>query len=138
METPKKTLTADFDTPLASSRSTIVDGRDLEANNEKSTVVVDAGQHLDIPHKGEGESAFPEDKKIEALERLDRDWEHDLDNPRNWTTGRKWRMAGVVSIQHKYISSMLTMSDATRFHFTPSSRLYRGEQISIGNYIHPC
>lgn len=118
METPKKTKTADSDTPLASSRSTIVNERDLEANNEKSTVGAAAGQHLDIPHKGEGESAFPEDKKIEALERIDRDWEHDLDNPRNWSTGKKWQMAGVVSMPRMFItSSMLTVSDVGQVSF---------------------
>ncbi|KAI5119904.1 hypothetical protein M0805_003708 [Coniferiporia weirii] len=70
---------------VASSRSTIVE-RDLEKS--------------DVPpalHKGEGESALPEDKRLEALERIDNDWQHDPDNPRNWSFWRKWRMAGVVS-----------------------------------------
>ncbi|KAL5527636.1 hypothetical protein ACEPAG_6437 [Sanghuangporus baumii] len=77
------------DTGIASSRSTIVE-RDLEANMSAKD------DELDL-RKGEGDSAIPEDKRIEALERLDNDWQHDPDNPRNWAFWRKWRMAGVVS-----------------------------------------
>ncbi|KAL5508004.1 hypothetical protein ACEPAH_5622 [Sanghuangporus vaninii] len=77
------------DTGVASSRSTIVE-RDLEANK------VTKDEELDF-RQGEGESAIPEDKRIEALERLDHDWQHDPDNPRNWTFWRKWRMAALVS-----------------------------------------
>ena len=94
MVSPKKVVAVDSSTVPASSRSTIVDGgRDVEANKEKMA----ADLPFDVPHKGEGESALPEDKRIEALERLDRDWEHDVDNPRNWLSTRKWKMDGVVS-----------------------------------------
>ncbi|THH12222.1 hypothetical protein EW145_g147 [Phellinidium pouzarii] len=73
------------ETGIASSRSTIVD-RDLEAKQLPTDPEL---------YKGEGESALPEDKYTEALERLDEDWQHDPENPRNWTFWRKWRMAGV-------------------------------------------
>ena len=62
---------------VASSRSTIVE-RDLEANKQSLK-----SEELDL-RKGEGESAIPDDKRIEALERLNHDWQHDPDNPRNW------------------------------------------------------
>lgn len=39
---------------------------------------------------GEGESAIPDDKKEEAIENLEDDWTHDPQNPRNWSSGRKW------------------------------------------------
>ncbi|KAH9939879.1 major facilitator superfamily domain-containing protein [Amylocystis lapponica] len=47
---------------------------------------------------GEGESAIPEDKNKEPLENEEDDWQHDPQNPRNWTFGRKWRMIGIVSL----------------------------------------
>lgn len=82
---------------FSESRLTIVDQdqRDLEANKEK----VDSekpSKELNVPHGGEGESALPEDKYTELLERMDKDWEHDVINPRNWTTGRKWKVALMV------------------------------------------
>ncbi|KAI0750934.1 multidrug resistance protein 4 [Daedaleopsis nitida] len=46
---------------------------------------------------GEGQSAFPEDKKEEALENAEDDWAHDPINPRNWSTRKKWTMVSVVS-----------------------------------------
>lgn len=90
--------------PAASSRSTIVD-RDVEK---------DASVKANIVRGGEGESAVPEDKRVEALgalfillvnlfsdlativERLDHDWQHDPINPRNWPSWRKWTMAAIV------------------------------------------
>lgn len=72
---------------VISSRSTVVE-RDLEAVKK---------EYGDLPHQGEGESAIPEDKRVEALERLDHDWQHDPENPRNWEFWRKWRTAGVVA-----------------------------------------
>lgn len=45
---------------------------------------------------GRYESALPEDKKEEALERVEDDWADDPINPRNWSDGRKWTAAGVV------------------------------------------
>ena len=66
-------------TAAASSRSTIVE-QDLEAN-------VQSVSEKKIPPSlrgGEGESAWPDDKRLEALERIDHDWQHDHDNPRNW------------------------------------------------------
>ena len=66
------------DTGVASSRSTIVE-QDVEANLKSTKEGEKAGLY-----NGEGESALPEDKRIEALERLNNDWQHDPDNPRNW------------------------------------------------------
>ena len=63
----------------ASSKTTIVE-QDLEANTG-----VNGGKKVTPSlRKGEGESALPEDKRLEALERLDDDWQHDRENPRNW------------------------------------------------------
>ena len=59
---------------VVSSRSTVVE-RDLEVGKKESD---------DYYQQGEGESAIPEDKRTEALERLNHDWQHDPDNPRNW------------------------------------------------------
>ncbi|OBZ76772.1 hypothetical protein A0H81_03977, partial [Grifola frondosa] len=47
---------------------------------------------------GEGESAFPEDKKEEALENAEDDWEHDPSNPRNWTFRKKWTTVFIVGL----------------------------------------
>ncbi|KAI0352812.1 multidrug resistance protein 4 [Trametes cingulata] len=49
-------------------------------------------------HGGEGESAFPEDKKEEALENAEDDWAHDPVNPRNWSMRKKWVMVSIVSL----------------------------------------
>lgn len=71
--------------PTTGSRSTVFDGADVGAaptkiDSEKSQMAADSSPL----HGGEGESAFPEDKRVEALERYDEDWQHDPDNPRNW------------------------------------------------------
>ena len=46
--------------------------------------------------EGDDASVIPEDKRLEALERIERDWALDPANPRNWTFWRKWRVAGAV------------------------------------------
>ncbi|KAJ7462124.1 multidrug resistance protein 4 [Mycena latifolia] len=51
-----------------------------------------------VEHPGRGPSAIPEDKKEELLENLEDDWEDDPENPRNWSFGKKWASAGVVSL----------------------------------------
>ena len=92
------------------SRLTIVahdQDRDLEANKENAEKPVDGVTSVEavdsekpfkanVLHGGEGESAIPEDKYTEALERMDKNWEHDADNPRNWTLGRKWKITATV------------------------------------------
>lgn len=35
-------------------------------------------------------------RQEEAIENAEDDWVHDSRNPRNWTFGKKWRMAGIV------------------------------------------
>lgn len=73
----------------ASTRSTVVQHN---GHGEKTGHV-----HVRTPSEGgEGESAIPDDKREEALERLDHDWQHDHRNPRNWTFRKKWTMAGIV------------------------------------------
>ena len=72
--------------------SSVVEGSDGE-QREESAPDVDPSK---VFRRGEGESALPEDKRIEALERIERDWAHDPINPRNWPFWRKWRVAGVV------------------------------------------
>ncbi|KAJ7074033.1 major facilitator superfamily domain-containing protein [Mycena amicta] len=49
-------------------------------------------------HLGRGPSAIPEDKKEELLENLEDDWQDDPINPRNWSFGKKWTSAGIVSL----------------------------------------
>ncbi|KZV69849.1 multidrug resistance protein 4 [Peniophora sp. CONT] len=48
-------------------------------------------------HGGEGESAIPEDKKEEAYENIEDDWQHDPHNPRNWSAKKKWLCVGIAS-----------------------------------------
>ncbi|KAJ7217316.1 major facilitator superfamily domain-containing protein [Mycena pura] len=50
-----------------------------------------------VDHPGRGPSAIPEDKKEELIENKEDDWEDDPENPRNWSFGKKWVSAGVVS-----------------------------------------
>lgn len=47
---------------------------------------------------GHGESALPEDKREEAFENLEDDWENDPENARNWTSRRKWTAVAIVSV----------------------------------------
>lgn len=54
-----------------------------------------------MPSKGgEGESAMPEDKKEEALEALEDDWQHDPINPRNWSQSKKYVNMSLVSLSN--------------------------------------
>ncbi|KAF9051365.1 multidrug resistance protein 4 [Panaeolus papilionaceus] len=46
---------------------------------------------------GHGESAIPEDKKEEALENKEDDWENDPDNARNWPAVQRWTAMAIVS-----------------------------------------
>ena len=46
----------------------------------------------------EEESAIPEDKRQEAIDRMENDWAHDPINPRNWSTAKKWGTVGLVRI----------------------------------------
>ncbi|CAA7264391.1 unnamed protein product [Cyclocybe aegerita] len=46
---------------------------------------------------GHGESAMPQDKKEEALENLEDDWENDPENARNWSTTKRWTAMLIVS-----------------------------------------
>ncbi|KAI0650616.1 multidrug resistance protein 4 [Trametes meyenii] len=59
---------------------------------------VDPSKFQAVLHGGEGESAFPEDKKEEAFENAEDDWAHDPINPRNWPFGKKWLMVSIVSL----------------------------------------
>ncbi|KAJ3516908.1 hypothetical protein NLJ89_g836 [Agrocybe chaxingu] len=47
---------------------------------------------------GHGESAMPQDKKEEALENLEDDWENDPANARNWPTAKRWTAMLIVSL----------------------------------------
>ncbi|KAK7060842.1 hypothetical protein VNI00_000575 [Paramarasmius palmivorus] len=46
---------------------------------------------------GYGESAIPVDKKEEALENVEDDWENDPENARNWPRRKKWVAVSIVS-----------------------------------------
>ena len=100
-------LPADLDQPQPLADS----GDALELDNKKPDNVL---------HGGEGESAFPEDKRVctahlalmvavrnsrnecgsapqeEVLENAEDDWTHDPINPRNWSSGKKWIMVAIV------------------------------------------
>ncbi|KAJ7118564.1 major facilitator superfamily domain-containing protein [Mycena crocata] len=54
---------------------------------------------------GYGPSAIPEDKKEEILENLEDDWQDDPRNPRNWSSGKKWASASIVSL-YTFISPL--------------------------------
>ncbi|KAF7302176.1 SAP domain-containing protein [Mycena indigotica] len=56
-------------------------------------------------HPGRGPSAIPEDKKEELLENAEDNWQDDPINPRNWSLGKKWTSAGVVSF-YTFISPL--------------------------------
>lgn len=53
---------------------------------------------------GHGESAIPEDKKEEALENKEDDWENDPDNARNWPAVQRWTAMAIVRSIFIYIS----------------------------------
>jgi hypothetical protein len=63
------------------------------ANEEKTVARLESA---DLLNGGEGESALPEDKKQEALEELEDDWQHDPINPRNWTKTKKYANMSLV------------------------------------------
>ncbi|PPQ86651.1 hypothetical protein CVT25_006835 [Psilocybe cyanescens] len=46
---------------------------------------------------GHGESALPEDKRGEALENVEDDWENDPANARNWSSRKKWTAVMILS-----------------------------------------
>ncbi|EJF56590.1 MFS general substrate transporter [Dichomitus squalens LYAD-421 SS1] len=83
-------------TPTVSSNThvsaQVTTGADVDA------VDVEKAQDASKLRGGEGLSAFPEDKKEEALENAEDDWAHDPINPRNWSTRKKWTMACIVSL----------------------------------------
>ena len=75
---------------LAGSTPTVRSyGGDEKEKGEKSVEVA----HMN----GEGPSAIPEDKKEEAFENAEDDWQHDLRNPRNWPGRKKWVVVGAAS-----------------------------------------
>ncbi|RDX53972.1 multidrug resistance protein 4 [Lentinus brumalis] len=81
-------------TPTVSSGTHVPSPEQVEPgsdSNEKS-------KKDSVLHDGEGQSAFPEDKKEEILENLEEDWQHDPANPRNWPTRKKWLMTSIVSL----------------------------------------
>ncbi|KAL5519934.1 hypothetical protein ACEPAG_1594 [Sanghuangporus baumii] len=90
LEEPRTPQAEQVAASAASSRETIV-GIGVEAKNKgiKDEIILNTG--------GEGEFTIPEDLKLEVLERLNQDWEHDPDNPRNWKFWKKWTMCGIVA-----------------------------------------
>ncbi|KAJ7228182.1 major facilitator superfamily domain-containing protein [Mycena pura] len=48
-------------------------------------------------HAGRKPSAMLEDEKEESVENHEDDWKDAPENPRNWSFGKKWNSAGVVS-----------------------------------------
>ncbi|KIY43121.1 MFS general substrate transporter [Fistulina hepatica ATCC 64428] len=50
-----------------------------------------------IQSLGREESALPSDKKLEALEKVEDDWQDDPINPRNWSPARKWVAVSIVA-----------------------------------------
>ncbi|KAI0832553.1 multidrug resistance protein 4 [Trametes gibbosa] len=82
---------------LKISRSpTVSSGTHVPAEMDVRTP--DSTKDAGVLHGGEGESAFPEDKKEEALENAEDDWTHDPINPRNWSFRKKWIMISIVSL----------------------------------------
>ncbi|KAI9056554.1 multidrug resistance protein 4 [Trametes sanguinea] len=83
----------------ASRSPTVSSGTHVpEPHAATDDVTIDRSKDPTIPHGGEGESAFPEDKKEEILENAEDDWAHDPINPRNWSMRKKWVMVTIVSL----------------------------------------
>ncbi|KAI9000887.1 multidrug resistance protein 4 [Trametes punicea] len=82
----------------ASRSPTISSGTHVSVHPEIDDSTTDPAKGHAILHGGEGESAFPEDKKEEALEAAEDDWAHDPINPRNWSSRKKWIMVSIVSL----------------------------------------
>ncbi|KAF8214119.1 multidrug resistance protein 4 [Mycena galopus ATCC 62051] len=75
-------------------------------------------------HDGRGPSAIPEDKKLELLENLEDDWQDDPENPRNWSSSKKWTSCAVVSF-YTFISPLASSimapglpEVASKYHIT--------------------
>ena len=51
---------------------------------------------------GHGESALPEDKEGEAIEKVEDDWQDDPENARNWPARKKWTTVAIVSVEIEY------------------------------------
>ncbi|KAI0638314.1 multidrug resistance protein 4 [Trametes polyzona] len=87
--------------PKASRSPTISSGTHVPAESDDVARAAPSGKAAAaaaVLHGGEGESAFPEDKKEEALENAEDDWAHDPINPRNWPFRKKWIMVSIVSL----------------------------------------
>jgi hypothetical protein len=90
---------------------------------------------------GEGESAIPEDKKVQlisfstspdkslklhiqedAIENVEDDWQHDPQNPRNWPLWTKWRMTAIVRLSSVIPflarARLITRAISPRFRYT--------------------
>jgi hypothetical protein len=97
---PRQTLSSDV-TPLPSSSSCFTKTFDEDQVPTRSFASQD-GSALDVqeeslPLPGHGESAIPVDKKEEAVENIEDDWENDPINARNWPTKKKWTMVAIIS-----------------------------------------
>ncbi|PIL37274.1 MFS general substrate transporter [Ganoderma sinense ZZ0214-1] len=122
--------TAPLEPPQASRPSSLSSGTQVHDSVPALPVdPVEKAKFEAIPHGGEGESAFPEDKKEEALENAEDDWTHDPDNPRNWPAGKKWLMVSIVSL-YTFVaplgSSMMApaLPDiALHFHITSQTEI---------------
>ncbi|TFK38130.1 multidrug resistance protein 4 [Crucibulum laeve] len=68
-----------------------------QSQNEKQPLPESSGLSRPTFLEGHGESALPEDKKEEAIENLEDDWENDPENARNWSSGKKWLAVCIVS-----------------------------------------
>lgn len=62
-----------------------------------------------LPMDGEGESAIPEDPKLEAIENLEEDWAHAQENPRNWSARRKWVRLICFAYEYELIILPITL-----------------------------
>lgn len=98
--------------PTSGSGATLTfqaDPQDTGRSGEKSALALEA-----TLKGGEGESAIPEDKKQEALEELEEDWQHDPVNPRNWSQGKKYLNMSLVGLVHAQLPPNLTMYHRSR------------------------
>ncbi|KAI0775982.1 multidrug resistance protein 4 [Trametes elegans] len=83
--------------PTVSSGTHVPDEKDITSVSVRNPERAKA-KGAPVLHGGEGESAFPEDKKEEPLENAEEDWAHDPINPRNWPLTKKWVMVSIVSL----------------------------------------
>lgn len=102
--------------------SEVVDGKKSRTSLNSGDTHDRSEQTATVVSPGCGESALPEDKKEEALENLEDDWQNDPENARNWPDSRRWLTISVVCLSGFYEVKQLTSPPGVSVHFAAPSR----------------